>query len=286
MANCLAVKLNMIRQQSLFWAGILFLSGMLLAHPAGLIRHDASKEACIALGADSAFACVARVEEPKAGDGSGVLVDSQWVLTAAHVVTGSKLKRMRIHLGDTSYSAVKAIRHPDHKRNNVDLALIRLDRPVKGIIPASLYRGKEEVGMSGTSVGYGAFGDPFNPDKDIENEDRLAGTNMIDQIGGETSLGAFEEHFLLIDLDHPGDSSFNSLGSPEASVLEYLPIGGDSGGGLFVSDSGRYCLAGIFAEFGMRFEDGIITVYGGVGAFTRVSDFTDWIEYEIKAYDE
>ncbi len=276
-------------------ASVLVLAAWLLAVASAeaiVIRHDADTADYQALAADPAFDSVgfitinANTETPKL-QASAVLVHPQYVLTAAHFGLGNASGRQFTVAGETR-SIVQKISHPDFDGDTAggwDLALLRLDEPITSVAPAALYEAPVAEGMLGTYVGYGETGDGnFGAQPDSRGV-KLAGTNVIDQIGGEvvftTQVRNYSPRTIVSDFDRPNSDNFNPLGSAEPTPLEMLVALGDSGGALFVEDEGQYFLAGthsfvdpfpsLFAGEEIRFD------YGDVNGTTGIYESLDWI---------
>jgi Trypsin len=131
-----------------------------------VVRHDVADAKCRV--SDSVFPPL--VELP--GEGQGVLISSQWVVTAAHAVTWRPIHEVTIN--GISRPVAEVIVHPGYKPAPKkmesgeaeplmafkaaadDIALIRLENPVSDVAPARLYRGDNEVGKVAEILGRGA----------------------------------------------------------------------------------------------------------------------------------
>lgn len=265
----------------------------------GVHRHDVDVRHHVELAADPAFASVGRVvAEDGSTAGSFVLVAPGWVLTAAHVVADRALGSFRLEVGGERRTAVEVIIHPDYQapalaehaeavfRKGLDAALLRLDRPVRGTRPATLYRGDREVGSEVTLVGYGAAGDAMtaitSPDR---NGLKRAGQNRVDAVGGVVDGRPIPDWYIVTDFDHPHHGRLNRTGSATPLPLEFMVVGGDSGGGLFLQDSGHWVVAGIPATARISVNDSIERdgLYGSLNMAVRVSAIEDWITAHTRA---
>lgn len=253
----------------------------------GVIGTNVAKEKFASLAQQEQFKAVGCIKQDNKIIASCVLISPQCCLTAAHVFDDNlRLQNLTIEINGRSYKGSKKIIHKKYKKDNIDLALIFLNIPIVDIVPATLYSGSGELHCVSTFVGYGAFGTALKPDMEVDNVEKIAGTNMIDQIGGNIpNFSTYPSHFLLEDLDNPSDTSCcNSLGESQPTSLEYIPTGGDSGGGLFFEENGRWYLIGIFSEF--EFTLGSLNktgLYGTVAAFVRITLFADWIDSNTKS---
>ena len=134
---------------------------------AGTIRADLADSSYRNLAAQSPFAPVGEflwTENGSSVVASGTLINSQWVLTAAHVTAGvnsSNIGTMTFSIGGQTYYAAKTLSNTGWTgdiNNGNDVGLVKLDRSITSITPATLYTGVAENRQIGTIVGYGSTG--------------------------------------------------------------------------------------------------------------------------------
>lgn len=231
------------------------------------------------------------------GTFSGALIDGQYVLTAAHVV-GSQVSTpgnvsFILNAGGVASHVVAAriIVFPGFTgatpgKDGVwhdDLALIKLAAPVDAGIPVyGLYDGT----LSGkilTLVGYGGGsgvnGAPIPASPNVKR----TGQNRVDKMLPDDDGGTHDEIFLF-DFDGPNASS-NVFGSPRpanwtlGAAVEAQFASGDSGGPVFIYDSGAWKIAGI-AEFNGNVTGlpGSNVKFGSIGGGAAVAAYIPWIE--------
>lgn len=212
---------------------------------------------------------------------SAVLINEQWVATAAHSVIEEGW--FQFDIGGEAYSAAQwfipagtqdagGVGQPETVFGE-DIAFVRLDRPVTNVAPRQLHRGEMNLkDREFTVVGYGTYETLDGSGAGPAGVKRAARNRYdIDQPGSIVSGSLFLMHDmdseLLIPTPEPGDNF-----DPEADfplVLEGSTRPGDSGGGEFVAGY----LTGI-TSFGFTINDnaaGIET--GDYGASTDVSRF-------------
>ena len=219
--------------------------GWISSASAVIIRDDVSAQAYLDLGAAPQYASVGQVITD-GWFGSGTLIASDWVLTAAHVVNGAS--NMRFKLNGTTFTAVQSIAYPKWNGNlsaGYDIGLIELSADaaaVTKIAPAQRYTGSSELGLSGTFVGYGLTGTGLTgTDQNLYPYDSQKRTarNVIDvwysSPKGQRIFGA--------DFDNPHNPADSSWGNSTPQDLEGLIAPGDSGGGVFIDIDGVYLLA-------------------------------------------
>ena len=251
------------------------------------------------------FDCVGQIFMDDESIGSCILVNPRFALTAAHVCFDSETRKdtvringhVEIHyvptndkrilaselvivLGKARVKASRIILHPTNtdsiSQNGFDLALIELEKPIRSIHPASMNSKTNELHALVTGVGFGASGVANQPQSVSLKDEKMAGENVVDSIGGEIWNG--NGTTLFCDFDHPIRTDCNKMGAASPRPLEYICSGGDSGGGLFRKKGSQYELIGICS--GMTtdlYQFKKTGYYGQIMEWTRVSAFSKWI---------
>ncbi len=250
------------------------------------IRDDVSDAQSQAYAAQSQFQSVGQIN-----GASGVLIGSNWVLTAWHVAAGfsSNPGNAVFTINGSSYTgeAVFNLAPPGSNVNTViadgtDLTLIRLSSHVMGVNPAQLYLGDSEVGNVASFIGFGAGGNGSGGST-LGNAKRGM-RNVIDMYGapgatpGSIVGSPTRTNMFMTDFDNNTAGS-NRMGSSQWLDMEGNVAPGDSGGGLFIEQNGQFLLAGIAS-----FTAGNPPVpnpqngYGAISGFTSVSGNIAWME--------
>jgi hypothetical protein len=219
------------------------------------------------------------------GEGHGVLVAPEWVLTAAHTVSwrsgldqvtvggeARKVERVIVHPGfrpppqalieqalatGDGVLAVLQIAASD------DIALVKLVEPVTDIAPVILHSAGDEYGRTVKIIGKGATGtgatghDPAGPNRTALRR------------AYNTVTSAHERWFCYV-FDAPSS----------ALPLEGKTGSGDSGGPVLVEVDGQWALAGLAA---WGFIQGDVRsmrpgLYGQLTCNVRIGHYADWIE--------
>lgn len=124
------------------------------------------------------------------GRAVGTLIDDKWILTAAHVgqiVATSSSGDRDLTINGLMRKVDQVVMHPswDDERvgdhDVIDLALLRLDRPVGDTQVAPLYRGSAEKGKVITILGWGRTGDGTSA-KLVKDRLFRRGENTIDEV--------------------------------------------------------------------------------------------------------
>jgi secreted trypsin-like serine protease len=186
---------------------------------------------------------------------SAVAIDDHHILTAAHVVDGSKI--CFIHINNKKICVNKIISNKDfdyHQYGTADIAIGYCEESIDLDFYPELYTEENEVDKICCISGFGLTGNFLTGAIHSDNK-RRAGSNTIDRIDSD----------LLI-------CSPSKMGSDDYTSLEFLIASGDSGGGLFINNK----LAGINSCV-MAFGKSPSSKYNEDSGHTRVSKFIEWI---------
>jgi len=161
------------------------------------------------------------------------------------------------------YPIERVVLHPDWRSEvdiYVDIALLKLARPVAGIAPVPLYSDTDEVGMLAIFVGRGGTGTGLTGP--VREDLRLrAATNRVESVVGD-SLLRFR---------------FDSPGEPDVTELEGISGPGDSGGPAFIERDGALYVVGVSVGQNARPANGNRGHYKVLELYTRVSAFAGWL---------
>ncbi|WDE13563.1 trypsin-like serine protease [Thalassomonas haliotis] len=196
----------------------------------------------------------------------GSLIDSQWVMTAAHCVDGGKTPgqfTLQIGARDTGNSndgvtvgASEIHIHPSWSSNAIvnDIALIKLDTPVNnntiGFTTGSTGDIATLIGWGDTSHGNGQYPDILQA-VDLP----VISPATCDSIWGQYGVNIPSSQLC-------------------ASTNTESSCSGDSGGPLFVNENGQDKQIGV-VSYGYTAS---CTSSVAPSVFTRVSSYTDWID--------
>ncbi len=251
-------------------------SSALVAILVGLLCHSESSGIVIRHDRDDARYLVPPERYPElveVGRAHGTLVDSRWVLTAAHVADGSLSPFSgTVRIAGREFPVRRIVLHPrwvgDLGRGLaqldwVDMALIELAEPVGAVTPARLYSGSDEVGKEIVFVGSGRTGTGLTGGV-VETERVRAATNVVSRADAD---------WLQFDFDAP----------PGGTDLEGVSGPGDSGNGALLEVDGVRFVLGVGSRndhVGRGLEE---CTYGTVEFYARVSTQLDWIRQTIAA---
>ena len=256
----------------------------------GAIRDDVPDHEYLSLALENKFKPVGLILKNDQPNASAVLIHDSWILTAGHEVIGLEPNDIKFQLGVIDFEIISFNIFPGYKQKGVlghngDLALLRLNKPVRDVAPANIYKGRDELGKVGITVGFGRSGSGASI---ITNPTpvgkKRAGQNVIDSIGGVIDGRTILGNLLVSDFDHHTIKKLNKIGSATPTELEYCPVGGDSGGGLFIVEENQWYLAGLVSAFTPKINDDLeLGLHGSLVYWTRLSDFSDWVAKTISS---
>lgn len=235
------------------------------------------------------------------GEGHGVLIAPQWVVTAAHAAP-MQMEGMDddVVIGGVARKVKRVVTHPGYKKlpneivtealasgdlsristflaSSDDIALIELASPVTDVTPVPIYRGNQEVGMTAELLGKGATG---NGDK---GQDPLSAHRTVLRRAFNVIAGA-DARYVWYRFDPP----LSTL------PLEGITGSGDSGGPLLIGEGSSMQLIGLASwsryppdhPFWKRWAPGrpfVEGLYGVIVYGVRVSRYIQWIDGVISA---
>lgn len=220
-------------------------------------------------------------------EGSAVLINNQWLLSAGHVIYNDDYEGQTIFIHGVENKMAKVIFHPNYKKQPTkafegdskplmdflygrsDLVLIQLAKPVKHAVPIKRYYGNDEKDKLTTTYGKGATGTGLTGEKHYTKIHRPLNyfNNRIESVK--------KEH-LLFRFDKP----------PKGLPLEGTVGSGDSGGPTVIKQNGEEYLIGIqcFRDFHGNLKEFVGGVYGDVAVLCRISAHNQWIDQTIARY--
>lgn len=221
------------------------------------------------------------------GEGHGVLIAPQWVVTAAHalvphldvVVVGGvprAVRRTVIHPGyrkppqemiDSALKSGDWNAFFQFMAASDDIALIELEKPVRDVAPAPVHHGPV-LGKVVRIMGRGATGTG-------SKGHRLQGPNRTDLREGLNTVSVDEGRWMGYVFDAP----------PAALPLEASTGSGDSGGPMLVAVGRKWHVAGIAA-----WKRGVVIGtevfpgrYGETSYGARLAHYADWMRTTMSA---
>lgn len=213
------------------------------------------------------------------GEGYGVLIASDWVVTAAHATTWRPIHEVTIN--GAVCDVERVIIHPGYKNppkemrsgnaaplmaflaESDDIALIKLQHAIRDVTPISLYRGSDENGKVVEIVGAGSTGNGLvgeYPGSPHRGELRR----------GETRVTGADERWLELRF----------AAAAHALPHEAMPADGDSGAPVLINVQGTRQLVGLVSH---KFASGQLAkfrccFYGQITYQVRISRYSHWID--------
>jgi hypothetical protein len=219
------------------------------------------------------------------GEGHGVLIAPQWVITAAHVLPQHS-EAWRVVIDGKPRDVERVVTHPGYKTlpqelidqamtsgeamlivvflsSSDDIALVNLTLPVTDVAPVAIYRDSYELSQTVKIVGKGATGTGA-----IGHDPR--GPNRTELRRAFNTITSAYDRWLCYVFDEP----------PSALELEGVLGNGDSGGPVLVQVDDQWQLAGLAS---WKFVQGHVMTarpgrYGQITCNVRLSHYGGWIE--------
>lgn len=222
------------------------------------------------------------------GEGHGVLIAPQWVITAAHAITWqSEMKQVTIN--GVPRSVERLVIHPGYKKppqelldkalatwdwtlfrvllsSSDDVALIKLARPVTDVSPVAINKSDDEFAQIIKVIGKGATGNGVTGYE-------FSSSHRTELRRAYNKVTSAHGRWLCYMFDKPSD----------ALSLEGGSGSGDSGGPVLIQTEKHWLLAGLTSWSDPQSTIKTPGRYGQITCNVRLSHYKDWIESIISA---
>ena len=220
------------------------------------------------------------------GEGHGVLIAPQWLVTAAHAVTWQpEIKQVMVN--GVARAVEKLVIHPGYKKPpqelldqslatwdwtlfraslsaSDDIALIKLTKSVSDVSPVPINRGEREFNEIVEIVGKGATGNG-------ETGYQFSDPHRTELRRAQNKVTSAHGRWLCYSFDKPSD----------ALPLEGGSGSGDSGGPVLMLSGKGLSLAGLTSWSDPQSTVRVPGRYGQISCNVRMSHYAQWIESVI-----
>lgn len=222
------------------------------------------------------------------GEGHGVLIAPQWVITAAHAITWqTEIKHVTIN--GITRDVERLVIHPGYKQppqgmldqalatwdwtlfrvllsSSDDIALLKLARPVADVSPVGINKSASEFGQVIMIMGKGATGNGVTGYE-------FGSSHRTELRRAYNRVTSADGRWFCYMFDKPSD----------AQPLEGGSGNGDSGGPVLMQAEKEWLLAGLTSWADPQSTIRTPGRYGQISCNVRLSHYKDWIEGEIAA---
>ncbi|UKE66057.1 trypsin-like serine protease [Xanthomonas graminis] len=217
------------------------------------------------------------------GEGHGVLIAPQWVVSAAHAVTW-QADIKQVTLDGISRDVERLVIHPGHKKppqalldqalatwdwtlfrvalsSSDDIALLKLARPVTEVAPAALNTRNDEFGQTIKIMGKGATGNGVTGYQ-------FSSSHRTELRRAYNTVSSADGRWFCYTFDKPS----------HALPLEGGSGSGDSGGPVLLQAGKEWLLAGLTSWSDPQSAIRTPGRYGQISCNVRLSHYSEWIE--------
>lgn len=225
------------------------------------------------------------------GEGHGVLIAPEWIVTAAHAITWqSEIKQVMVN--GVARDVERIVIHPGYKKPSQelldqglstwdwtlfraslsasdDIALIKLATPILDVAPVPLNRSEREFNETVEIIGKGATGkgDTGYQFSDPHRTDLRRAQNKITSAHGRWLCYSFDEPSTALPLEGGSGS-------------------GDSGGPVMVQSGENWSLVGLTSWVDPQSTTRVPGRYGQISCNVRVIHYAGWIDSVIAEHTQ